>query len=109
MKRSYPWILGVGVGLASLGCPPDSAFPDTAPGRYCRHVIETCGMTAAGSPSACLAGVNENRGALPAACVSLYDADLDCLAGAACSDAMPASCAAAHAATNDCAASGMGI
>ncbi len=110
MMNLRSWILGVGVCLASLGCPPDSAFPDTPPGRYCRYLIETCGMTAAGSPTECLAGVNNNRGALPAACTTLYDAELDCLTRAACSDTMPASCAAAHTATNDCAASsGMGI
>lgn len=110
MKTMSRWTLGWIACLATVGCPPDSAFPDTAPGRYCRHVIEVCGMTVAGTPSECLAGVNGNRSTLRAECVSLYDAELDCLAGAMCSDAMPASCAAAHTATSDCAAAAdMGI
>ncbi|MFO0708272.1 MAG: hypothetical protein U0353_00445 [Sandaracinus sp.] len=103
------WLLGILVAVAMLGCPPDSVYPDTAAGRYCRYQIDTCGASVVGTPSECLAGVNNNRAALPASCVSLYDAELDCLSRAACSDPMPASCASAHTATSDCAAGGMGI
>jgi len=104
-------ILGLStLPLTLAACPETYAYPNSAVGRYCRHVVETCHESLLGTRLTgpdCVQAFNASRDAVVESCRGLADAEWDCVARAACDASNP--CAAEHEATNQCqAAGGMG-